>query len=170
MAPIDAFVLWLLPGLFLLHDLEETLWLPRWLHRNDNMLATRFPRLAARVLPHTARLGRSAFAWMAAEEFLILVTVTAYAHRCGHYAPWLALSLAFTLHLAVHIVQALVLRRVFPAVVTSVCCLPAGIRMLDVATDRFTGIGIAACAAAGIALAALNLWLLHRIAGRLAAR
>lgn len=166
----DAFVLWLLPGLFLLHELEETVWLPRWLHRNRKLLAVRFPRLAVRLLPHAARLGRRAFALMAGEELLILMGITAYAYRTGHCAPWLALFLAFTFHLCLHLGQALALRRPFPATATSVCFLPLCGWMLYRMAAPFTGTELAACAVAGVAGAGLNLWLLHRLAGRLCRR
>ena len=102
-ALLPGWLLWSLPAMFLLHDAEEVLFLPPWLRRNREWLARRFPQLARRMLLHFDGISPLRFAAMAAEELVLLVAVTACAALAGCYYPWLALFLAFGMHLLIHL-------------------------------------------------------------------
>lgn len=115
--------MWSLPAMFLLHDAEEMLFLPPWLRRNRELLARRFPQLARRMLPHFDGISPLRFAAMAAEELVLLVAVTACAALAGCYYPWLALFLAFGMHLLIHLGQWVALGRYVPVIATSLPCL-----------------------------------------------
>ena len=104
-ALLPGWLLWSLPAMFLLHDAEEVLFLPPWLRRNREWLARRFPQLARRMLLHFDGISPLRFAAMAAEELVLLVAVTACAALAGCYYPWLALFLAFGMHLLIHLGQ-----------------------------------------------------------------
>lgn len=65
-------LLWLFPVVFVLHEAEETAFLPSWLHRRGERLSQRFPHLSSRLLPYIAGVSRRTFACIAAEELFCL--------------------------------------------------------------------------------------------------
>lgn len=171
-ASLPGLLLWSLPAMFALHDAEEVLFLPSWLSRNRELLVRRFPRLSRRLLPHLAGITPMAFAAMAAEQLALLLAVTVYAVVTGDCFPWLALLLAFAVHLLVHIAQWVAVGRYLPVAATSLLCLVCCGRVLHtIANSRlFTLREFVFCGVAGCAVAAANLWLLHRLAVKSGAR
>lgn len=159
-------LLWLLPAVFVLHEVEETVFLPVWLRRHRSELMSRFPRLSGRLLPRLDGISRKEFAIMAVEESLLLVGATACASFVSWPYPWLALFLAFGLHLVVHLFQCLLLWRYVPVVVTSLTGLiycgwglgqMVGGRMFDFREYLLCGV-------AGVVVAVVNLMLMHSLA------
>ena len=69
-------------------------------------------------------LSTTGFAIAVAEEFIIISGVSVYAVLSQHYFLWMALFLAFGIHLLVHVGQFVLLRKYIPAIVTSLLCLP----------------------------------------------
>lgn len=171
-ASLPGLLLWSLPAMFVLHDAEEALLLPSWLRRNREFLAQRFPRLSRRLLPRFDAVSPLKFAAMAAEELALLLAVTLYARFAGGFYPWLALFLAFGVHLFVHIAQWIAARRCVPAGTTSpVYLLYWGWGLCLLIDSRlFTLREFLLCGAAGCAAAAVNLLFLHRLAAKPAAR
>lgn len=169
---IPAVLLWLPCALFVIHDLEEALFLMPWLHRNQKMLALRFPLLSYRILRHFDRISAPIFAVMAAEELALLVAVTVYAQLWGQYTLWLALFLAFAIHLALHLAQWLVVRRYIPALATSLLCLPICIWLLFAIENSrpFSVRELVLCALLGLLAAGANLFVIHRIGAQLSQR
>lgn len=163
--------MWSLPAMFLLHDAEEALFLPPWLRRNREFLVRRFPRLAGRMLPHFDGVSLLKFAAMAAEELVLLTAVTVYATVSGCYYPWLALFLAFGVHLLAHLGQWVAVGRYVPVAATSLPCLACcGWGLCIMINSRaFSLREFVFCGMAGCAVAAANLWFVHRLAARRAA-
>lgn len=163
---LPELLLWSLPAVFLFHDAEEALFLPGWLRRNREELSRRFPRLSARLLSHAAAISPARFAAMAAEELFLLLAVTLYASLSYSYYPWLALFLAFGVHLVVHIVQWIAVGRYVPVVATSLAGLAWcgwGLHIL-IHSRLFTLREFLFCGVAGCVVAAVNLSLLHGVA------
>ena len=133
-ALLPGWLLWSLPAMFLLHDAEEVLFLR--------------------------------FAAMAAEELVLLVAVTACAALAGCYYPWLALFLAFGMHLLIHLGQWAVVGRYVPVITTSLPCLACcGWGLCIMINSRaFSLREFVLCGMAGCVAAAVNLWLVHRLA------
>jgi len=111
---------WLLPVIFMLHDFEEIIMLRPWFAQNEALLRVRFPRVAARLLPHFKRLSTSSFALAVAEEFLVMSVITIITVELELYALWSAVVLAFLLHLLFHMGQYLMYRRYIPVIFLSV--------------------------------------------------
>ena len=118
-------IIWLLPILFIFHDFEEIIFIKPWVNRNSRYLSERFPKLAKRFLPHLSSITTSAFALGVAEEFVIISMITVISYLTSWYGLWIGLFLVFSLHLVMHCMQTLIVRRYVPAVVTSVLCMPA---------------------------------------------
>lgn len=163
---LPGLLLWSLPAMFLLHDAEEVLFLPPWLRRNREWLARRFPQLARRMLPHFDGITPLRFAAMAVEELVLLVAVTACAALAGCYYPWLALFLAFGMHLLIHLGQWAAVGRYVSVIATSLPCLACcGWGLCIMINSRaFSLREFVLCGMAGCAVAAVNLWLVHRLA------
>ncbi len=106
------------------------------------------------------------FAAMAAEELVLLVAVTACAALAGCYYPWLALFLAFGMHLLIHLGQWAAVGRYVPVIATSLPCLACCGRGLCIMINSraFSLREFVLCGMAGCAVAAVNLWLVHRLA------
>lgn len=162
---LPALLLWLLPAAFVVHDAEEVLFLPGWLRRNRDFLTERFPALS-RLMPHLEAVSPRRFAAMAAEELALLLAVTLYAQFTHDYFPWLALFLAFGVHLTVHIAQWIAVGRYVPVVATApLCLLYCGCGLAVLIDSRLFTLGeFLLCGAAGCAVAAVNLLVLHRLA------
>lgn len=163
---LPELLLWSLPVVFLLHDAEEALFLPGWLRRNREELSRRFPRLSARLLSHVAGISPARFAAMAAEELFLLLAVALYASLSHGCYPWLALFLAFGVHLVVHIVQWIAVGCYVPVAATSLAGLVWcgwGLHVL-INSRLFTLREFLLCGVAGCVAAAVNLSLLHGIA------
>lgn len=155
-ASLPGLFLCSLPAMFVLHDAEEALLLPSWLRRNREFLVQRFPRLFCRLLPRFDTVSPQKFAAMAAEELALLLAVTLYARFAGGFYPWLALLLAFGVHLLVHIARWIAVRRYVPAGVTSLVyllCCGWGVYIL-INSRLFTLREFLLCGAAGCAAAA----------------
>lgn len=111
------------PVVFMFHEFEELIGLTPWLSRNKNALTNRFPSLR-KPLQKLSTLSAPAFAVAVFEEFMVVGVVTLWAVFTGGHYAWVAMFLAFSFHLLVHIAQWLVVRRYIPMIVTSVLCLP----------------------------------------------
>ena len=109
---------------------------------------------------------------MAAEELILLSGVTPYARFSGNCLPWLALFLAFGLHLPIHLVQAVAVRGYVPSLATSLLGLPAvGWMLAETINSRIFSIReFVICAFAGVAVTAVNLSVIHAVAGRMTRR
>lgn len=162
---LPALLLWLLPVAFVVHDAEEELFLPGWLRRNRDFLTERFPALS-RLVPHLEAVSPRRFAAMAAEELALLLVVTLYAQFTHDFFPWLALFLAFGVHLTVHVAQWIAVGRYVPVVATApLCLLYCGWGLAVVIDSRLFTLGeFLLCGVAGCAVAAVNLLVLHRLA------
>ena len=117
-----------LPIVFILHDTEEAIVQHRWMLAHREALALRFPKLRP-VIEHLSNIGTKAFVVAAMEELIVLIVATCYVLTGGTYSTqiWSALFLAFSLHLFVHLVQAILFRGYVPGIVTSLLFMPYAI-------------------------------------------
>lgn len=106
------------------HDFEEIIFMRAWISKNKSYLCVRFPVLSKRLLPHFENITTSSFALGVAEEFILISVITIVAYMTHWYVLWIGTFIAFTLHLIIHCVQVIIVRRYIPVIVTSVICLP----------------------------------------------
>ena len=131
-------IIWLFPILFIFHDFEEIIFIQVWISKNRRYLCEKLPRLSKKLLPHFDNITTSSFALGVAEEFILISIITAISYLMNWYSLWLGLFIAFTLHLAVHCFQALIIRKYVPAIVTSIICLPICIYIIKNTFQLFT--------------------------------
>ena len=151
------------PLLFIFHDLEEIIGMKRFVNRNADMLQARFPFLYKRFSNFTTE----GFALAVMEEFIVFIAIALlaiYFDNSLFWNIWFGGFLGLTIHYVVHIVQALVIRRYIPALITSIICLPISIQILH-HSYTLTDINIWHTII-GLAIVALNMVPALTIAGK----
>lgn len=155
-------LLWLFPILFMFHDFEEIIFMKWWIRKNGAELSQRFPSLAKKLLPHFESLQTASFALGVAEEFILISVITLISYLTNHYGLWIGLFIAFSIHLIIHIVQALIFRKYTPAIVTSLICLPFCLYILDFLAKNFALQDLVINSIMGIILMVINLIAVHK--------
>ena len=172
MSPLSVLILVLpLPLAFLLHDAEEVAVQHRWMENHSGALRQRFPRLR-QLLDRLQRLNTKAFALAALEEFIVLLCATACVLADVPFSLelWAALFLAFSLHLLLHLGQAVAVRGYVPGLVTSILLSPFAAYGIFCISLVMSPLKMFALAVAGVAFVALNLRFAHWLGLKLTRR
>jgi hypothetical protein len=150
----------------MIHEFEEIIFLPGWLQKNKNSLADRFPKLSKYALNKMGDISTSAFALAVFEEYIIVLLITASAIHFDFYGLWTGMVAAFSIHLIIHIIQWLIIRKYVPFILTSIVCLPYCIYVFNIlATEQQTDSQtMVFWTVIGIVATASNLLLAHKIA------
>lgn len=156
-------LIWLFPIIFIFHDLEEIIFMKPWINKYRSYLNKRFPRLSKKMLPHFDQITTSTFAMGVAEEFIFvsIVTITAYLNQW--YYLWEGFFIAFTVHLIIHCIQMVVIRRYVPAIVTSIICLPCSIVIIMNTIELFQSDRLLLFIFISVILLAINLMFIHKL-------
>ena len=172
MSPLSVLILVLpLPLAFLLPDAEEVAVQPRWMENHCGALRERFLRLRP-LLDRLQRLNTKAFALAALEEFIVLLCATACVLADVSFALelWAALFLAFSLHLLLHLGQAVAARGYVPGLVTSILLSPFAAYGIFCISLVMSPLKMFALAVAGASFVALNLLFAHWLGLKLTSR
>ncbi len=161
MSDIKAMV-WLFPILFMFHDFEEIIFMQSWIGKNRNYLNHRFPALSKKLSSHFDQITTSAFSLGVAEEFIIISIITVISYVNNWYILWTGLFITFALHLVIHCLQALIIRKYVPAVITSIICLPICIYIISNGVKLFPLNEVIFYSVLSFALMVFNLILIHK--------
>jgi len=158
--------IWLFPILFIAHDMEEIIGMRMWVVRNGDSISRRFPKTAL-IFNNFSTEG---FALAVAEEFALILIICCLALSEIRICEliWLGTFIAFTLHLVVHIGQAIVIRKYIPSLATSIIMLPICYWTINDGI-RITGSSIvetATCSIAATLAIGANLLFAHWLARR----
>ena len=155
------------PLLFVIHEAEEVLVQHGWMKAHRADLERRFP-WSRDILAHLSRLGRRAFAIAALEELLVLSLATCYVLVGGTCSMqvWSALFMAFSLHLLVHVAQAVAVGGYVPGLATSLLLLPFAAYGLWSIWLAMGCLEFMAWGLAGVAFIVANLRLAHWLGSR----
>lgn len=161
---ILSFTICAFPILFIIHDFEEIIFMKPWIIKNSLYFQNNYPRLANKLLPHFKNLSTESFALGVAEEFVIIVLVTLYTYFTNEYRVWLELFIAFSVHLIIHLIQCIIIKRYIPSVITSILCLPCCIYIiiLMVLNLNISYTSIIGYSLIGIAIMIVNLIAIHK--------
>ncbi len=129
-------IMWLFPIVFMIHDFEEIIMMRPWVDRNAPYLKERFPRIAARALPHLEALSTSSYALAIFLMFLSVSAVTLISVEFDLYALWAGVLIGYFIHAILHVTQFLAFRRYVPVVITSLITAPYCIWALIVINHR----------------------------------
>ncbi|SHF35761.1 HXXEE domain-containing protein [Dysgonomonas macrotermitis] len=157
----------LLPIIFMIHDFEEILFFKWWIRKYEGYLIKHYPRLSSKMLPHVKGLSTPAFSLAVCEEFVLISIAAFTAVYMEYYYIWLMLFMAFSIHLVVHIIQWIIIRKYIPCIITSILFLPYSIFSLKMMSQLslFTYTEFILCAFIGIVFMIVNLIAIHKVAG-----
>lgn len=158
--------IWLFPILFVFHDFEEIIGCRLWVSKNGAAITQRFPKIAFIF----SNFSTEGFALAVAEELVLILIICGLTFTGIRVCDllWLGAFIAFTLHMVVHIGQAIVLRKYIPAVATSILLLPVSVWIAIECVREIDGSVVEIVAYSFVAAIAVgaNLFLAHWFAGK----
>ena len=101
----------LFPALFMLHELEEIIWMPSFVKK----LSAQFPdiRFLSYYTPFT-------FNAIVLEQFLILLLSLFLSYQFSNYTIYATIVIAYIYHVFGHLIQTIVLRNYVPGLLTGI--------------------------------------------------
>ena len=101
----------LFPSLFMLHELEEIIWMPSFVKK----LSAQFPdnRIPSCYTPF-------AFNAIVLEQFLILMTSLYLSYQFNNYSIYASIIIAYIYHVLGHLIQTVVIRKYVPGLLTGI--------------------------------------------------
>ena len=101
----------LFPALFMLHELEEIIWMPAFVKK----LSIQFPdnRFLAYYTPF-------AFNFIVFEQFLILLLSLFLSYQFNNYTIYITIVIAYIYHVFGHLIQTVVIRKYVPGLLTGI--------------------------------------------------
>lgn len=151
----------LLPLVFLIHDLEEIVMRKHCMPYIVWLISGKFPRIIP-IVRHLQNISTRNFIIIIVEEFL-LITVALAVFLYDIPYPLLALFWGFSIHLLVHIAQAIVIRRYVPGLITSLLFLPYCALGIVHLIQRYSFEMNMLLAVVGFTVVVTNLLIMHRI-------
>ena len=101
----------LFPALFMLHELEEIIWMPSFVEK----LSTHFSdnRILSYYTPFT-------FNAIVFEQFLILLLSLFLSYQFNNYTIYITIVIAYIYHVFGHLIQTVVIRKYVPGLLTGI--------------------------------------------------
>ena len=101
----------LFPALFMLHELEEIIWMPSFVKK----LSAQFPdnRILSYYTPFT-------FNAIVLEQFLILLLSLFLSYWFNNYSIYATIIIAYIYHVLGHLIQTIVIRKYVPGLLTGI--------------------------------------------------
>ncbi|MGN1262835.1 MAG: HXXEE domain-containing protein [Prevotella sp.] len=151
------YTLLLLPLLFVVHDMEEMTKREKWIQLHGDSVKSRFPKMR-KAIDLLSGVSSTTFSIMVAEELvIILVAVVACWFYASFHILWASLLGAFTLHLLIHIFQALILGGYIPGLITSVMLFPPACFIILMQCDAYPWTTLSGLSLLCLLFAAINL-------------
>ena len=101
----------LFPSLFMLHELEEIIWMPSFVKK----LSAQFPD--NRILSYYTPF---AFNSIVLEQFLILLLSLFLSYLFNNYTIYATIVIAYIYHVLGHLIQTIILRKYIPGLLTGI--------------------------------------------------
>ena len=101
----------LFPALFMLHELEEIVWMPSFVKK----ISIQYPN--NRILSFYTPF---AFNAIVLEQFLILMTSLYLSYQFNNYTIYTTIIIAYIFHVFGHLIQTIVIRKYVPGLLTGI--------------------------------------------------
>lgn len=150
-------LLWLFPVIFMLHEMEEIIGFGPWLDKNQGIL-DKYPTIAAAY----EHFSPSGFAVAVLEEYLVVLIITGASLYFANYLVWLGAFIAFSLHLLIHLIQSILIRKYIPALASSLVLLPPSIWIIKQVIDQ-TDYSLLIWTLLGLIFMVVNLAFAHKL-------
>jgi hypothetical protein len=105
---------------FILHDLEEIIWVEAWIKKNRNQVINNVPTRIRNQLDKIFNITSGQFAVAVLLEFIIFIPFTFMAAEQEKFFIFLSFNALFLLHVFTHLGQTLYLKMYTPGVVSAV--------------------------------------------------
>ncbi|MBO4265665.1 MAG: HXXEE domain-containing protein [Lachnospiraceae bacterium] len=161
---MDKYI-WIFPVLFILHDMEEVIWLPGFIEKNREDIIKQYPIAEKLLSVYKMGMTTEAFALAVYEELIVLMAICVLVELTKAELAmgiWYGALIGFTAHLVIHILQSIAIKRYIPSLITSILTLLPSI-MLLMHTKGDIGVSAMIGAVIGIAGVAANLKLAHML-------
>ncbi|MBJ8349196.1 HXXEE domain-containing protein [Streptococcus zalophi] len=153
-------VFWLFPIIFMIHEMEEIIGFKLWLEKNNEIVKKN--NLLKKLYKNFSTEG---FAIAILEEYLLCILLTTISIIWKAYLLWIGVFIAFTVHLAIHIIQSIVISKYIPALISSVVLLPISIFLIVKTINyfKYDYLHVIVFSTLSIILMVLNLIFVHWI-------
>ncbi|WP_455443499.1 HXXEE domain-containing protein [Streptococcus salivarius] len=101
----------LFPSLFMLHELEEIIWMPSFIKK----ISIQYPN--NRILSYYTPF---AFNAIVLEQLLILMTSLYLSYQFNNYSIYASIIIAYIYHVLGHLIQTVVIRKYVPGLLTGI--------------------------------------------------
>ena len=132
--------------LFVLHELEEIIFLKPWLVKNASGIKARYPRIGQLAERQMFELGRIGFTLIVVEELIVFCVLLFYSIQADIPTLWVGVFIMLAIHWAVTVAQSIVLRRLIPGTVTAALGVVAAALLfryvLPTGFDLLCGVGL----------------------------
>lgn len=151
--------IWLFPTLFMFHDMEEIMGFGVWYKKNKAMLDTKYPKISKTY----ENCSTEGMAFAVFEELLLCIAICIISICFEWYPLWLGGFIAYTVHLVIHIMQSIVIRKYIPAVATSMIALPFSLYIINNSIDvlQYSSGKVVMVSIVGIMVIVINLKFAH---------
>ena len=153
-------IFWLFPIIFMLHEMEEIIGFGIWLDKNIDIVR-KYNKLSVLY----QNFSNEGFSIAVLEEYLLCIIITGVSIFFKIYIVWIGAFIAFSLHLLVHIIQSIIIKRYIPALASSIILLPISVFLLNKAiyTFEYTFFSIVISSVLCVITMLLNLMFVHKI-------
>lgn len=119
-------IIWFFPILFIFHDMEEIIGFHPWLKKNELYLVTKYPKIKKLIQSYSTE----GMAVAVMEELILCLLICFLTRLSGCYGFWLGGFIAYAVHLLIHMLQSIILKKYIPALTTSIICLPISLSII----------------------------------------
>lgn len=125
-------LVWLFIVVFLLHDLEEIIYVESWIKKNRNQVISKVPAKVGKRLDKIFNITSGQFAVAVLLEFIIFIPFVFIAAEQEKFFVFLSFNTLFFLHVFTHVGQSIYLKMYTPGVVSALLLvLPYSIYLFD---------------------------------------
>ena len=153
-------IFWLFPIIFMLHEMEEIIGFRIWLDKNRDIVS-KYNKLSILY----QNFSNEGFSIAVLEEYLLCIIITCISIFFKTYIVLIGAFIAFSLHLLVHILQSIIIKRYILSLASSIILLPISIFLISKAiyTFKYTFFSIVISSVLCVIAMLFNLIFVHKI-------
>lgn len=103
----ESSLYWLFPILFMTHEIEEIIFLPRFVERlkwnNSNKVIEKIPSISS-----------FQFTIIVIEQLIFIILLSFYCYMSNNISLYIALIIVYIVHILIHYIQAIVIKKIIP--------------------------------------------------------
>lgn len=100
-------IYWLFPILFMTHEIEEILYLPKFVKclkkESSNNIIKRIPAI-----------NRISFVIIVFEQLIVIISISLFCYISDNISLYIALIIVYIIHILIHYLQAIIIKKIIP--------------------------------------------------------